>query len=33
MALEQLIPTADENARIPDEAKIHIWIRAAQKTI
>jgi len=33
MSLEQLISTEDENERIPDEAKIHIWIRAAQKTI
>ena len=32
-SLEQLIPKEDENARIPDEAKIHIWIRAAQNTI
>jgi hypothetical protein len=32
MSLVQLIAREDENARIPDEAKIHIWIRAAQKT-
>jgi hypothetical protein len=33
MSLEQLIATEDDNARIPDEAKINVWIRAAQNTI
>jgi len=33
MSLEQLITTEGKNKRIPAEAKINVWIRAAQKTI
>ncbi len=33
MSLEQLIANGDGSERIPDEAKISVWIRAAQKTI
>ena len=33
VSLEQLQNKEDTNTRIPDEAKIHIWIRAAQNTI
>jgi Domain of unknown function (DUF4332) len=33
VSLEQLQNKEDTHARIPDEAKIHIWIRAAQNTM
>jgi cyclopropane fatty-acyl-phospholipid synthase-like methyltransferase len=33
MSLEHLIANGDENERIPDEAKIRAWIKAAQNII